>query len=173
MRKSTFPIFLLLALVTLDACSTAEQTPVSSPLTTRPYETSVDKIFQLTTGMKLADVSRTLGCQPIEFYFDGSTGCKVVEYRYRRKYHNAYEKTDIRYRDEKKLFALFYQDALREIITSSGQELSIPIMIDETNIRDACSYDGRPVTKQEIIERYFKAPQQTEGKEGKKFPSFR
>lgn len=152
----------VVTLVSLSSCTTTEEVAVNVPMTTRPYETSVDKIFNLRTGMKLADVSATLGCQPIEFYFDGSTGCKIVEYRYRRKYHNIYEQSDIRYRDDKKLYALFYDDMLREIITTSGQEMSIPLMVDEVNIRDACTYDARPITKQYIVEKYLSGTNQTE-----------
>lgn len=121
----------------------------------KPYETSVDHIFRLKTGMTLNQVSTTLNCQPHQFYFDGSTGCKVVEYRYRRKYHERNKEDQVHYRDEGMLYALFFQDKLREIITSSGQQKSIQLLIDELNIRAACSYDGTTGNAEAIRQRYL------------------
>jgi hypothetical protein len=52
-----------------------------------PYETSVDQIFKLNMGMSQDQVTTVLAVRPHQFYFDGTSGCKVVEYRYRRKYY--------------------------------------------------------------------------------------
>lgn len=123
---------------------------------TKPYETSVENIFRVKAGMTLQQVISTLGCLPHQFYFDGSSGCKIVEFRYRRKYHVRNNEENVHFRDEKTLYALFYDDKLREVITSSGQEKSIPLMIDETNIRASCSYDGGHSTKEDILQRYVK-----------------
>lgn len=153
-RTGTLPLLLAVtASLMLGSCAT-EEVVVSRQNVTKPYETSVDKMFALRTGMSLAQVTSTLGCQPHQFYFDGSSGCKVFEFRYRRKYHEMGSPSNVHYRDEGILYTLFYDDKLREIITSSGQKMSIPLMIDEVNIRAACSYGNASGNVEAIRQRY-------------------
>lgn len=50
------------------------------------YATTTDNIFNLSVGMSLDDVSRTLKCEPTDIYSNIVDNQKIVIYKYRKNY---------------------------------------------------------------------------------------
>jgi hypothetical protein len=105
-----------------------------SAFVTNNYATTTENIFNLTAGMSLDDVSKTLKSEPTDIYSNIVENQKIVVYKYRKNYqlvpvkkkdHVDYLRGEKRiYKDESNLYVVIdsRSNKLLYFITDSGRK---------------------------------------------------
>jgi hypothetical protein len=98
------------------------------------YATTTDNIFNLSLGMSLDDVTKTLKAEPTDLYSNIIENQKIVVYKYRKNYQEVSTKTkddatNLRggkkvYKDENNLYVVLDSktNTLLYFITDSGRK---------------------------------------------------
>ncbi|HIA05312.1 MAG TPA: hypothetical protein EYN71_01115 [Flavobacteriales bacterium] len=120
---------------------------IGSSCRTVPYYTTVKKMTQIRTGMKLDAVNSTLGISPHDYYLDVNNGKKIMVYKYKHRYHKVL-KMEVskerglaggspRFRKANNAYFVFDQNSgkLDGFITDLGRKQGEEILKDENYLR--------------------------------------
>ncbi|MBM3454398.1 MAG: hypothetical protein FJX80_04535 [Bacteroidetes bacterium] len=128
-------IFIALAASTfLVSCKPKKTAAPSSSKIINNYATTTDNIFNLSNGMSLEDVRRTLDCEPTDVYYNLKNNQKVLVFKYRKNYQKVPVKQKDHekflrggkplYKDEDNLYTVFDSktNKLQYFVTDSGRK---------------------------------------------------
>lgn len=146
MRKLQTILFMLFAVVLLNACS-------SSYFIAPPY-TSVDKIINVKAGMTMQQANAVLGITPYDVFHIQDDGSSIVTYKYRiadrrqkftgtqqkieRDKHSEISQTggETWYqKEDHTLFVLMRDGKVRSMLTDNGIKYSRVILFEDNDIR--------------------------------------
>ena len=120
---------------------------IGSSCRTVPYYTTVKKMTQIRTGMKLDAVNSTLDISPHDYYLDVNNGKKIMVYKYKHRYHKVL-KMEVskerglaggspRFRKANNAYFVFDQNSgkLDGFITDLGRKKGEKILDEENYLR--------------------------------------
>ena len=131
MKNHLILLIILISFLT-SKCSCSRRV-FSSAKTINNYATSTDKMFDLTPGMSLDEVKKTLDCVPTDFYSNIRNDQKILVFKYRKNYQSflpavprylsSLREGNSVYSDESDLYVIFDSETNNMLyyITQSGR----------------------------------------------------